>query len=515
MGDNVWGLEPVVRIDELRADGTTFRTLASITATTGPGRERLRWHERGRPCDPDDDDDRDDDDYYYVRWFTNNAHLSLNAPYRVRVLIPAAGGGLHELGFADVDVVRNEREFRSVDTDNYAPLVNGRVLRIKFRIERRVVDGDSDGAFDWRDNCPTVSNRDQRDSNRDGQGDACECLGVTCAPSDGCHLAGACDRTHGRCSNPVAPNGTTCPLPNAAAICRSGACAVGACNAGFTDANNSPADGCEASTLGSTPGTAGASCMALREAGVTVTGAYWVNPGAGPRRVWCEMVREGGGFMLVARMADSGPMAPWDFNLEPNHSYGTYVPDIGANDNFYMDWSASSYNEFLFSTVDQAIWLVSSSANFTPGLFYDNAQRPVLSSNLSPAPTTYAWYNRAAFPEDPWVSVGNHVGQIVYGEDGFPGCGGSCAPHLVPKNTTRGIMLGFSDVGRSVNDFAWFDGSPFTYTNWGGARATPTTAPSTASASSSRRIWGTMNLDGTWNDLPYTDGNPYVCEFTP
>jgi len=24
-----------------------------------------------------------------------------------------------------------------------------------------------------------------------------------------------------------------------------------------------------------------------------------------------------------------------------------------------------------------------------------------------------------------------------------------------------------------------------------------------------------MNLDGTWNDLPYTDGNPYVCEFTP
>jgi len=271
-GDNVWGVEPVVRIDEVRPDGTTIRTLASFTATTGPGRERLRWHERGRGCDPDDDDDdRDEDDYYYARWFTNNAHLSVSAAYRARVLVPAAGGGLRELGFADVDVVRNEREFRSVDTDNYTPLVNGRVLRVKFRIERRAVDRDNDGVFDWRDNCPTASNRDQRDSNRDGQGDACECLGVTCTASDACHLAGACDPRNGRCSDPPAPDGAACSLPNATAACASGACALTACAAGYADADGAPANGCESGTLPSDCGASHADCTAGLPANATAT----------------------------------------------------------------------------------------------------------------------------------------------------------------------------------------------------------------------------------------------------
>jgi Thrombospondin type 3 repeat len=35
-------------------------------------------------------------------------------------------------------------------------------------------DTDRDGVYDTSDNCPTVPNRDQRDSNRDGKGDACQ-----------------------------------------------------------------------------------------------------------------------------------------------------------------------------------------------------------------------------------------------------------------------------------------------------------------------------------------------------
>jgi hypothetical protein len=35
-------------------------------------------------------------------------------------------------------------------------------------------DADGDGVEDSLDNCPTVSNPDQRDSNRDGKGDACQ-----------------------------------------------------------------------------------------------------------------------------------------------------------------------------------------------------------------------------------------------------------------------------------------------------------------------------------------------------
>lgn len=272
MGDNVWGLEPVVRIDEVRPDGTTVRTLASFTATTGPEGEHLRRHERGRDCDRDDDDgDRDDDDYYYVRWFTNNARLSNSGAYRVRVFVPGAAGGQRELGFADVDVVRNEREFRSVDTVNFTPLINGTVLRIKFRIESRVVDADGDGVFDWRDNCRTVSNRDQRDTDRDGQGDACECAGVTCVRSDACHVAGTCDRTNGRCSNPAAANGAACALPNATASCQSGACAIGACTAGYANADGNVANGCEAGTLPTNCGASHANCTVGIPANSTAT----------------------------------------------------------------------------------------------------------------------------------------------------------------------------------------------------------------------------------------------------
>jgi hypothetical protein len=41
-------------------------------------------------------------------------------------------------------------------------------------IARYPPDADRDGVPDPNDNCPTVSNPDQRDSNRDGKGDACQ-----------------------------------------------------------------------------------------------------------------------------------------------------------------------------------------------------------------------------------------------------------------------------------------------------------------------------------------------------
>lgn len=77
---------------------------------------------------------------------------------------------------------------------------------------------DGDGIDDRIDNCPTVANFDQLDTNADGQGDACECLNLVCQASDACHVAGTCSPTDGTCSNPVAqicavppswPNGST------------------------------------------------------------------------------------------------------------------------------------------------------------------------------------------------------------------------------------------------------------------------------------------------------------------
>ncbi len=267
-GDFLPDLEPVVRIDEVRPDGTTIRTLATFTRDSGPSRERIRVHRQGEACDRDDDDgDRDPNGYFYARWFTHCEHLSTSGVYRARVFVqervhPCTRPGwgracrhgedhaapMREVGYADVDVVRNEREARFVDRDDYVPLINGQVLRIKFRIDRPVVDADGDGVYNWNDNCRDTPNRDQRDTNRDGEGDACECLGVTCAPSDACHVAGACNPATGLCSNPAAPNGAACPLANANGACASGACGVASCTAGFADCDANAANGCETAT---------------------------------------------------------------------------------------------------------------------------------------------------------------------------------------------------------------------------------------------------------------------------
>jgi hypothetical protein len=53
------------------------------------------------------------------------------------------------------------------------------------------------------------------------------CSGVTCAPTDDCHLAGVCDPETGLCSNPPAPDGTACDDGSSCTVgdaCVSGVC---------------------------------------------------------------------------------------------------------------------------------------------------------------------------------------------------------------------------------------------------------------------------------------------------
>jgi hypothetical protein len=272
LGDFIPTATPTVRIDQLdRTNGRVVRTLATFTATSGPRGERIRTHYEGRPCDDDDDDgDNDPEGYFYARWDTRCEGLDNAALYRVRVFVPAAGGGTRELGFADLDVVRSEREFRSVDTQNFSPLLNGHKLRIKFRIDRPAVDRDRDGVFDWRDNCPAVANANQRDSDRDGTGDACECVSASCRPSDACHVAGVCDGATGRCTNPNAPNGTPCALANANAVCTNGVCGVSACRPGFANCDGNASNGCETPTnTTSDCGACGVRCAAGANATAT------------------------------------------------------------------------------------------------------------------------------------------------------------------------------------------------------------------------------------------------------
>lgn len=56
------------------------------------------------------------------------------------------------------------------------------------------------------------------------------CVGVTCTASDACHVAGTCDPATGLCSNPAAPDGTTCN--DGDACTQTDACSAGVCTGG-------------------------------------------------------------------------------------------------------------------------------------------------------------------------------------------------------------------------------------------------------------------------------------------
>jgi len=70
------------------------------------------------------------DGHYIVNWHTDRFDLTPEETYRIRVLVQDV-----ELGFADVDLVSSGRELRNVNTNEYIPLLDGRTLPIKFRVE--------------------------------------------------------------------------------------------------------------------------------------------------------------------------------------------------------------------------------------------------------------------------------------------------------------------------------------------------------------------------------------------
>lgn len=73
------------------------------------------------------------------------------------------------------------------------------------------------------------------------QGGACLGAPVICAATDACHVAGTCNPTTGTCSNPSAPDGTACSDGNACT--RTDSCVGGAC-VGASPVVCSPSDAC-------------------------------------------------------------------------------------------------------------------------------------------------------------------------------------------------------------------------------------------------------------------------------
>lgn len=152
------GLAPIVRIEEL-APGTRG-TIATFTRDSGTFGATVK---------------DDGADHYQVNWDTKPYDLDAALTYRIHVRLENV-----ELGFADVDVVESGSALKNVETAEYVPLLDGRTLPIKFRI----------------------------------QPEALLCVGVSCTQQDRCHDVGVCEPRTGVCSNPPKTDGTSCDGPS-------------------------------------------------------------------------------------------------------------------------------------------------------------------------------------------------------------------------------------------------------------------------------------------------------------
>jgi hypothetical protein len=101
----------------------TSSVKADFSASSGTASEVIRYDAAGQ--------------LYIVNWQTDKSlggALLVDHYYRLRVF--AAG---QELGHADIDPVRSASDLKNLDVGNSIPLVNGRTLPIKFRIEQGAI----------------------------------------------------------------------------------------------------------------------------------------------------------------------------------------------------------------------------------------------------------------------------------------------------------------------------------------------------------------------------------------
>lgn len=106
---------PIVEICTLQASGCD-PVVTEYSMSTGPGSETVRVDTAAQ--------------HYIVNFHTDEFGLADGQTYRIRVLLEG-----HEAGHADILPVDNGQELKNAETNEEIPLVNGRTLPIKFRIE--------------------------------------------------------------------------------------------------------------------------------------------------------------------------------------------------------------------------------------------------------------------------------------------------------------------------------------------------------------------------------------------
>jgi hypothetical protein len=113
-------VSPVVMICAWNGVACSAPPFATFSMTSGPGSETIR-------VDPTST-------HYIVNWHTDQFDVAAGSTYRITVSVLGS-----VIGFADVAVVANAARAKNVTTGEEIPLVDGKTLPVKFRIEESMV----------------------------------------------------------------------------------------------------------------------------------------------------------------------------------------------------------------------------------------------------------------------------------------------------------------------------------------------------------------------------------------
>ena len=208
LGPSAAGVTPTVTIDQISvspegcAVNCTVTVLRRAVTVLQPG-NGLHYHQNHQTPDGDADLDDVPGGYWDGHWDSDDFCTALWGFYRAHVTVPASGGGVFELGYADIEIVKttdpHNKQFRKIDSSEYVALAEGKSLRINFHIEPAAL-------FCTR----------------------------PCAAVDQCHTV-ACDPSRAACVATNKPDGASCNDGNACTrgeACYSGVCGRGqACDA--------------------------------------------------------------------------------------------------------------------------------------------------------------------------------------------------------------------------------------------------------------------------------------------